>query len=340
MTAMTYTTLPAIVGPVIGPLLGGILTTTLSWRWIFYVNLPFGLLGMLLAMRFIGNSREMNIAKFDFPGFLMVGGGLGLLQFGMENVSRPVVPVWTVVITIFAALALLLGFGLYSRRVAAPAIDLDLFKMRSFRVGTLAGGLCRIGLNGVPFLLPLMLQVGFGLSPIGSGSITFVGSIGAVLIRSLIAPFLRRHGFRIVLVVSAVIATATLAGFALIKPDTSHWLIMLYVFVFGLTRSAQFMTSNTLSYSDMPDSHLSRATSLGGVLQQLSVSFGVSVSAVLLSLVSLHSHLLTPARFHEVFLLMAIIPLLAVPGFMALHAQDGATVTGRLKVIAEMEGQD
>jgi EmrB/QacA subfamily drug resistance transporter len=340
MTAMTYTTLPAIVGPVIGPLLGGILTTTLSWRWIFYVNLPFGLLGMLLAMRYITNIRETKVARFDFPGFLMVGGGLGLFQFGMENVSRPVVSLWTIALTIVAAVALLLGFGFYARRTAAPAVDLGLFRMRSFRVGTLAGGLCRIGMNGVPFLLPLMLQVGFGLSPIASGSITFVGSIGAVLIRSLISPALRRHGFRIVLILSAIIGSATLAGFALLGPQTPHWLIMLYVFVFGLMRSAQFMTSNTLAYSDMPDSHLSRATSLGGVLQQLSVSFGVSVGAVLLSLVSLHSHILTPERFHETFLLMAIIPLLAVPGFMALRAEDGVKVTGLKRAVAEMEGQD
>jgi EmrB/QacA subfamily drug resistance transporter len=340
MTAMTYTTLPAIMGPVTGPLLGGILTSTLSWRWIFYVNLPFGLIGMLLAMRYIANTRETKVPKFDFTGFFMVGGGLGLLQFGMENVSRPIISVWTIVMTIIAALLLLLSFGLYARRIASPAVDLTLFRISSFRIGTLAGGLCRIGMNGVPFLLPLMLQLGFGLSPISSGSITFVGSIGAVLIRSLISPVLRRHGFRIVLVLSAVIGAATIAGFSLMGPHTSHWIIMLYVFVFGLMRSTQFMTSNTLAYSDMPDSHLSRATSLGGVLQQLSVSFGVSVSAVLLSLVSFHTHLLTPQRFHEAFLLMAIIPLLAIPGFMALNPQDGAKVTGRLKTIAELESQD
>ena len=340
MTAMTYTTLPAILGPVMGPLLGGILTSTLSWRWIFYVKLPFGLLGMLLAMRYITNSRETTVARFDFAGFLMVGGGLGLLQFGMENVSRPVVSAWTVAMTIVAALCLLLGFGLYARRTTSPAVDLTLFRIPCFRVGTLAGGLCRIGMNGVPFLLPLMLQVGFGLSPISSGSITFVGSVGTVLIRSLISPVLRRHGFRVVLVLSAIIGSATLAGFSLMGPHTSHWIITLYVFVFGLMRSAQFMTSNTLAYSDMPDSHLSRATSLGGALQQLSVSFGVSISAVLLSLVSFPSHLLTPQRFHEVFLLMAVIPLLAIPGFMRLGPEDGAKVTGRRKTIAELESQD
>jgi EmrB/QacA subfamily drug resistance transporter len=137
MAAMTYTTLPAIMGPVIGPLLGGILTSTLSWRWIFYVNLPFGFIGMLLAIRFIANSREIKVARFDFLGFLMVGGGLGLFQFGMENVSRSVVSAWTVAITIAAALGLLLGFGLYARRTPSPAVDLTLFRIPCFRVGTL-----------------------------------------------------------------------------------------------------------------------------------------------------------------------------------------------------------
>jgi EmrB/QacA subfamily drug resistance transporter len=340
MTAMTYMTLPAIMGPVIGPLLGGVLTTYLSWRWIFYVNLPFGLFGILLAMRFVKNVPETQVAKFDFAGFLMVGGGLGLLQFGLENVSHPAVPPVGVAVSVLAAVAMLLAFGLYARRATAPAIDLTLFRSRAFSVGTLAGGLCRIGMNGVPFLLPLMLQVGFGLSAITSGSITFIGSVGAVLIRSLLAPVVHRHGFRPVLVYSAIAGSATLAGFSLLGPDTPHFVVLIWVFLFGLTRSAQFMTSNTLSYSDTPDSHLSRATSLGGALQQLSVSFGVSVSAVLLALVSLQSHELTPARFHEVFLLTAIIPLLSVPGFLALSARDGTRAQSTAQTIAEMESQD
>jgi EmrB/QacA subfamily drug resistance transporter len=340
MTAMTYMTLPAIIGPIIGPLLGGLLTTYLSWRWIFYVNLPFGLVGMLLAMRFVENVRDMGVGKFDFPGFLMVGCGLGLFQFGMENVSRPIISISTIAITIAAAIVLLAGFGLYAKNASAPAVDLSLFRTRSFRVGTLAGGLCRVGMNGVPFLLPLMLQVGFGLTPVASGSITFVGSVGAVLIRSLVAPVLRRYEFRTVLIVSAIAGSITLAGFALLGPQTPHWVIFLYVFLFGLTRAAQFMTSNTLTYSDIPDTHLSRATSLGGILQQLSVSFGISVSAVLLSIVSRHSHVLATAQFHDVYMLTSIIPLLAIPGFMELQTQDGIMATGREKAIARVEGQD
>jgi len=340
MTAMTWMTLPAVTGPVMGPLLGGLLTTYLSWRWIFYVNLPFGLIGIALALRFIKLPPETGTGKFDIAGFLMVGGGLGLLQFGLENVSRPVMGPAVTLAALVAASALLIGFWLYARRKEAPAVDLNLFRGRAFRVGSLAGGLCRVGINGVPFLLPLMLQVGFGLSPIGSGSITFIGSAGAIVIRSQLNKLVRAHGFRIVLVTSAIAGSVALVGFSLMEPQTSHWILLLWVFFFGLTRSAQFMTSNTLSYSEMPNSHLSRATSLGGAMQQLSVSFGVSLSAVLLALVSARGHALTPARFHEVFLLTAIVPLMAIPGFMTLPAITGTRPANTAQAVAEMETTD
>jgi EmrB/QacA subfamily drug resistance transporter len=324
MTAMTYMTLPAIAGPVIGPLLGGVLTTYLSWRWIFYVNLPFGIIGMILAVRIVRDMPGESGARFDFPGFLMVGCGLGLLQFGLENVNRPVLPLPVIVLLFAGSAALFLLFGFYARRVPAPAVDLGLFRWRSFRVGTLAGGLCRIGMNGVPFLLPLMLQVGFGLSAVASGSITFVSSFGALLVRGAIARVLRRWGFRSVMIGGALAGSAALAGFAFLGSETPHWLLLLWVFVFGLTRSVQFMTSNTLSYADLPDAYLSRATSLGGALQKLSVSLGVSIGAALLALVSLHSERPTPAHFHEAFLLLALVPLLAIPGFIPLSTADGA----------------
>jgi EmrB/QacA subfamily drug resistance transporter len=328
ITAMTYMTLPAIMGPVIGPLLGGLLTTYASWRWIFYVNVPFGLIGILAALRFVDDFHEEAVQRFDFAGFLMVGCGVALLQFGLESIGRPIIPISATVLVLAAAVLLLVAFGRYARRVVAPAVDLTLFRFRSFWVGTLAGGLCRVGLNGVPFLLPLMLQVGFGMSPVTSGSLTFIGSFGALLMRPLLSPLLRRFGFSVVLIGSALVGSATVAGFALMRADTPHWMIGLYVFLFGIVRSSQFMTSNTLSYADLPADKLSRATSLGGVLQQLSVSLGVSIAAMLLGLVAGETHVLTPERFHQVFLLTAIIPLISIPGFLYLRAEDGVQVSG------------
>ncbi len=329
VTAMTYMTLPAIFGPVAGPLLGGVLTTYASWRWIFFVNVPFGIAGILLALRFVEDVRTEAPARFDVAGFVLVGGGVALLQAGLEAVGRPTLSGAGAAGALALALALLAGYGLHARRVAAPAVDLRLFAVRSFAVGTLAGGLCRVALNGPPFLLPLMLQVGFGVSPVASGSLTFLSSLGALPVRTVAGRLLRRFGFAGVLGGSAVAASAVLAGFALLGPGTPHWLVGADVFVFGLIRSTQFMTSNTLSYADMPGNRLSGATSLGGVLQQLTVSFGVSVSAVLLGLLSEGGAVLTPARFHAVFLLLAVLPLLALPGFRVLRPEDGAEVSGR-----------
>jgi EmrB/QacA subfamily drug resistance transporter len=327
-TAMIYMSLPALVGPVVGPLLGGFLTTYASWRWIFYINVPFGLAGIALALRYVEDIRGDQQARFDFRGFLLIGLGLALLQFAIENVGRPMIPPTGIGIVLVAAGFFLLAFGLHARKAKAAAVDLSLFRLRTFRVGTLAGGLCRIGINGVPYLLPLMLQVGLGMSPVKSGSLTFITSLGALLIRPISRPLLRRLGFGRLLFWSAILNAIVIAGFTVIGPATPVWLIAAYIALFGLARSTQFMTSNTLSYSDMPAEKLSRATSLGGVLQQLTVSFGVSFGAMLLGLVTQQSHALTPARFHEVFLLMAVIPLLSLPGFRHLRPEDGVEVSG------------
>jgi MFS family permease len=149
--------------------------------------------------------------------------------------------------------------------------------------------------------------------------------------RPLLSPLLRRFGFGVVLTGSAVVGSAAVAGFALIGPATPHWMIGLYVFLFGIIRSAQFMTSNTLSYADLPSEKLSRATSLGGVLQQLSVSLGVSIAAMVLGLVAGETHIVTPERFHQVFLLTAIIPLISIPGFLYLRSEDGVQVSGHIR---------
>jgi EmrB/QacA subfamily drug resistance transporter len=330
VTAMTYMTLPSIVGPVIGPVVGGALTTYASWRWAFFINVPFGVAGAVLALRYVDKAHATTApARFDFLGFALVGLAVALLQVGLETVGRGAAAPILLAPIVAGAVALLVGFAFHARRIAAPAVNLALFRDRAFRVGTLAGGLCRIGLNGTPFLLPLMLQVGFGVSPVTSGLLTFVGSLGVLVVRPVLQGLLRRVGFARLLIGSALAGSAATAGLGLLGAATPHLLIAAYVLVFGLIRSVQFMGSNTLAYADLPPERLSGATSLGGMLQQLSVSFGVTLAATLLGVFAGPLHALTPEHFHQAFWALAIVPLVAIPGFFVLRPQDGAVVSGR-----------
>ncbi len=326
--AMTYATLPAIIGPILGPLLGGYLTTYLSWRWIFYVNIPFGVLGLILVGRFIRLPPVKRPPAFDFVGFTLFATGIGLIEGTLEAVAHLALP--SLAAMTAAAVALLWGYARRSRPQEDPVIDLRLLRERGFGVATMAGGMVRMSMNGPAYLVPLMLQVGLRMTAAQSGLLTVLAVAGAPGIRIIIGPALRRFGFRRLLIGSAIGCSATLASFALIGPQTPLWWIGGTSILFGVMRSAQFMTSNTLAYADVPESRLSRATSLGGLLQQLTVSFGVSASAALLNILSADPLRPRLGDFHAVFLVLACLPLLALMGFSRLQVADGARVSGHL----------
>jgi MFS family permease len=225
---------------------------------------------------------------------------------------------------------MLLAYWHHARHSPAPVLDLNLLSIKTFNIGTMVGGLCRVGLDATPFLLPLLFQVGFGLSATEAGLLTFSSTLSAMAVRSFSRTLLRLSGFRRTLVGGAIASAAVTAGFALLGADTPYWVTVLVVLLSGCVRSIQYLALNTISYADVPSALLSRSTSVGGVVQQVARGFGVAIGAALLALVAGGEHV-TTSDFRIVFLLTALIPLASAAGFLRLSHSDGAEVSGHRK---------
>jgi EmrB/QacA subfamily drug resistance transporter len=327
VSAMNWMTIPAMIGPTVGPIVGGFLTTYLSWRAIFYLNLPIGVLGVVLALWLIQDFRAPAPTRFDLRGFFIAGLGLAMLELAIENVGRPMIPGPLGAAFFIAAFATLWLYGWHARRREDPILDLRLLRIRTFRIGTVTGSICRMGLDAVPFLLPLLFQVGFGLSPLQSGLLTFSSSLGAMLVRTCSSALLRFFGFRRLLAGTACLAAAVTAGCGLLRPDTPIWLTVIFVLLSGCVRSIQYLGLNTISYADVPAPVLSKSTSVSGVAQQLARGFGIAVGAALLAVIA-GPRALTIDDFRLAFFLIALLPLLSAVGFLRLSPVDGAEVSG------------
>lgn len=327
VSAMNWMTIPAMVGPTVGPIVGGFLTSYVSWRAIFYLNIPIGLLGAGLSLWLFENFRAPAPTRFDVNGFLIAGVGLLMLELGIENLGRPMLPREIGYAFFPLAAAMLVLYVRHARHSRAPVLDLSLLRIRTFNIGTMVGGVCRMGLDSMPLLIPLLFQVGFGMTPVQSGFLSFWSSLGAMCVRTGSKALLRAMGFRAVLCVGTLCSTAVIAMFALLNADTPKWLLMLCVLISGCVRSIQYVALNTVSFADVPSAQLSRSTSFSGVIQQLARGFGVALGAALLSIIA-GSERVTVGDFRVVFLLVSLLPLISGLGFLRLTAEDGAEVSG------------
>ena len=280
--ALTYLTMPALIGPVFGPMLGGFITTYLHWRWIFWINVPIGILGIALATRFIPEIRDGNRPPLDLPGFVLSGLGLATLVFGLTAAGGWVMPVLPDALLILFGAALLCLYVSHARRVPTPILDLELLSFRTYRTSVVGGFFFRAGVGAIPFILPMMLQVGFGLTPFESGSLTFASAAGALCMKFAAGPILRRYGFRRVLVSNALISALFLASSALFTPSTPHLVIFAVLLIGGFFRSLQFTSLNAVAYAEVPQVAMSRASSFSSVSQQLSGSLGIAFAALVL----------------------------------------------------------
>lgn len=280
--ALAWLTVPALLGPVMGPPLGGYITTYWHWRWIFWINIPLAVLGVILATLLIPNIREEAVARFDVKGFLMAGPGLAAFLTGATLAGVNMAPLWLVLLLVGGGAGLTTAFVLHALRVEKPLVDLRLLTLPTFRISVTAGTMFRVGVGALPFLLPLMFQLGFGLSAFQSGTLTFVSGMGAMLMKFAAQPLLRRFGFRGVLMGNALVSSVLLAGPALFTPATPVVIMLAVLLVGGVSRSLQFTAVNAIAYAEVTGERLSSATSFTAVLQQLSGSIGITLAAMTL----------------------------------------------------------
>ncbi len=329
VAAMVWFTVPPTIGRMAGPLFGGAIVTWVSWRWIFLVNVPFGLIGIALALTFVDEHHEDAApAPFDAVGFVLLALGLTALLGAMEATGKALVAGW---VTGAAAGLGTLALGLYilrSRRVARPIIDLAILRYRTYRAAIFGGLPLRIAIGASPFLLPLMLQVGFGLSPLASGTITVATAIGSLATRAVMVQTIRRVGFRSLLIGATMLASLVRASYGLFQPGTPHALIFGVLLLGGLVNSMGMVALQTLGFSQIPKPHMSHATTLSSMAQQVSISLGVVIGAELVSAAAWW-HGRSPEQllardFSPAFVALGAMTLLSLFFFVRLGHDEGA----------------
>jgi len=330
VAAMAWLSTPALLGPVMGPPLGGFIVTYFSWRWIFYINVPIGLLGMTLVTLFVEDVREPGGGKFDWRGLFLSGLCLSCLMFGFETVGRGLVPLSLSLSMIGIGCVFGALYGLHARVHRAPLIDLSLMRVRTFMVAVMAGTMFRIGIGAVPYLLPMMLQLNFGRSAAQSGLITFASSVGALAMKPATTRALRWFGFRDTLVRNAMIAAAFLALSAAFRPWWPLWLIYAVLLSGGFLRSLQFTAYNALAYADIPRSRMSKATSFYAAMQQVSLTLGVSSAAASLTVAMALNRHDAPmlGDFSVAFLVVAFVSMCAGPVALLMPLGAGRELSG------------
>ena len=335
--AFAWFTIPALMGPIVGPLLGGYLTTYFDWRWIFWINVPVGVAGVALATIFFPDIRGETRDRFDTLGFVLAGTGLATFVTGATTIGLGVFPTSIVATLLLVGTSLLSLYIWHSRRTPSPIIDLKLLRLTTFRTSIVGGLLFRTGAGALPFLLPLMLQLAFGMTPFESGALTFVMAIGAIAMKFIAVPILRIFGFKRVLIASALLAgllTAAPAGFVQSTPVA----VMLAILVLGgFVRSLQFTCLNSIAYDEVPSESVSRASAMTSVGQQLAMSIGISVAAIALSATSAGGAIVR-GDFVVPFILIGSIGALSALVYWRLPPQAGEEISGhRRKIMTETD---
>ncbi len=330
VAAMSWLSMPALLGPILGPPVGGLIVTYASWRWIFFINLPIGILGFWLVTRFIEETPPEPARAMDWRGWLLLGAGLALVVTGFELLGKRIVGDALLVAVLAAGALLLAAYWGHARRHPVPVLDLSLLRVPTFRTSVGGGSLFRIGIGAYTLLMPLMLQLGFGFSAAVSGGITFVSAIGALLMKATAPVLVRRFGFRPLLTGTAVLSAGFLVGCGLLGATTPHGVMLGLLFLFGFFRSLQFTCLNALAFSDVPSTAMSRATSLSSTIQQVALTVGVGIASQLLnaSMALRGGAVLQAVDFRYAFFGVAMLTVVSAWAFWRLAPDAGHALRG------------
>lgn len=329
VSAMATLTIPALVGPLAGPPLGGFITTYFSWHWIFLINVPVGILGYVLSAIYLPDVESAPPGPLDIKGFLLAAIAAAGTMFGLSVISLPALPpaigFGTTVLGLLSACLYLR----HARRHPRPVLDLKLLEDSAFRAAAIGGTLFRISVGAVPFLMPLMLQIGFGFTPFQSGMITFTGAVGAITTKFLARRVLSLAGFRTTLIVASIAGALLTFANGLFTPATPVVLISFLLLLAGFARSFFFTSVNALSFADISDRDASKATSMSAVLQQMSLALGVAVAGTILEVETMITGTALQLRdFHIAFMIISALTLVAVIPFLTMAKNAGAAVSG------------
>lgn len=336
--AMNFVIIPALIGPLLGPTIGGFIVHWLSWREIFFVNVPFGLIALFMVHRYMPDYRGSEPRPLDVVGLLLYGSGIALLSWLLEIFGEHRLDALTAALVLGLALALLAAYGWHASGHAHPLLRLTLFRIRTFRVSVLGGFVTRLGVGGLPFLLPLLYQLGLGFPVWKSGLLMMPAALAAMSMKLISMRVLKRFGYRQVLIVNTLLIGVTIGLFSLVSAETPVALIVAISLMQGFFNSLQFASMNSLAYADVSERDASMASTISSSLQQLSMSFGLAAGSLItgwfLGDVPQTDRALVSTALQHAFLTLSVLTLLSSLTFWKLHRNDGDSISqGTVSVV-------
>ncbi len=329
--AMNYVIIPSLIGPLLGPLAGGLIVEWLPWRMIFLVNVPIGIVGFFLIRRYMPDYRGDSPTPLDRTGFVLFGAGIALLSYVLEVFGEHTWPPLPLAGMTLLSMVLLVAYWLHARGVVAPLLRLELFRIRTFRISVLGGFVTRLGIGGMPFLLPLLYQLGLGFAPWQAGLLMMPQAAAALVTKPFAQRVLERFGHRRVLMVNTLLLGATMNAFSLVSEGTPLGFVLALGFLQGSFSSLQFTAINSLVYADVSNRDASQASSLSSTGQQLSLSFGVAAASLVVALflgdVPESNRTQLVGALHDAFHALGLLTLLSSGSFFMLRETDGDNVS-------------